>query len=176
MKERTPAIRRTREIALTALFLALSMIAFLLESLLPPPVPLVPWAKYGFANIFVLLTLFTLGRGRALLVLLAKCLFGGIFSGFLSVYYSLTAGLFSLLLGMLLYETCYRIFGLPAISAVCAAFHNLVQIVMAAILMSSPPLLWAAPFSACIGLCAGLVTGLCVWFILRILQKHGEFC
>lgn len=166
---------RTQKVALTALYLALSMTAFLLESLLPPPVPLVPWAKYGFANIFVLLALFTLGSWQAVLVLLAKCAFGGFFSGFLSVWYSLSAGLLSLLLGVLLYETCYRFFSLTAISAVCAAFHNLVQICMAAVLMSSPGLLWFGPLSAAVGLCAGLVTGLASYFVLRVLRKRVVF-
>lgn len=165
----------TRDLAKSAIFLGLAMVSFLLESLIPPPVPLIPWAKLGLSNIFVLLTLFCVGSWQAVIVLLAKCAFGGIFSGFLSLWYSLSAGTASLLLGLLLYHTCYRFFSLPGISALCAAAHNVVQVLMAVALTGSEGLLWFAPVSAAIGLVTGAVTGLCTYFALKAIRKHPKF-
>lgn len=166
---------KVRKLTQSAVFLALAMIAFLLEGLVPPPVPAVPWAKLGLSNIFVLMTLFVTGAPYALVVLLAKCLLGGIFAGFLSLWYSLSAGFVSLLAGLLLYRFCNRFFSLPAISAVCAALHNAVQVVMAVVLMGSTGLWYFLPLSAAIGLATGTVTGALAWFCLRFLRKFAYF-
>ena len=166
---------KVRNLAKTGILTALALIAFLLEGLVPPPVPAVPWAKLGISNVFLLLTLFLAGIPYAILALVCKCLIAGMVSGFLTVWYSLSAGAVSLAAGILLYRFAGRIFSLTAISGVCAAIHNAVQILMAILLTGTPQLAYYLPVSAAIGLVTGGIVGVLVWICLRALRKLSRF-
>ena len=137
--------------------------------------PAVPWVKWGFSQLFVLLTLFFAGVPYAFAVLIAKCLLGGMFSGFLSIWYSLAAGTASLLVGTVCFRFGSRFFGVPAVSAVSSAVHNAVQIVMAYLLMGSKGLLYFLPVSAALGMGTGALIGALAWFCLRFLLKREFF-
>ena len=71
-----------KKIAGTALLAAFALIAFLIESLLPPL--FLPGAKIGLANFFVFLALILYGGGAAAGVAAAKCLLGAVFGGNIS--------------------------------------------------------------------------------------------
>ena len=70
---------KTRKLALMALLTAIALTIFMIESQLPPPVP-IPGVKLGLANIITLVTMLLLGRkeaGAVLAVLLTSAALGG---------------------------------------------------------------------------------------------------
>ena len=84
-----------KNLTLCAVYSALATISFVLETLLPPLV--LPGARIGVSNLFILLATFTLGYWQGYFVLIVKCLLGSLFSANISaLIYSLSAGITSL--------------------------------------------------------------------------------
>ncbi len=166
-----------KNIAKTALFTALSLITFLIEAILPPILP-IAGAKLGLANVFVLLALLLLGEKEALVVLLGRTLLGSIFSGNpMSLLYSLSGGLVSLFSAVLLVRFASNRISVTAISVVSAVLHNLMQTLVASLLVGTKELLFYAPVLILAGVLAGTVTGLAAYFVLRIFisrKKNAE--
>ena len=90
-----------RKITLTAILTAISIIAFTIESLLPPLI--IPGAKLGLSNIFILLILLIIGEKYAFISLVIKVILGGLFSGNIStIMYSLPSNLIALFVQIIL--------------------------------------------------------------------------
>ena len=75
----------SRRIALSGLFLALALIVSLVESLIPPVVPALPYAKLGLGNVVLLACFLLVGAGEGCVVLVLKCLFAALYSGNISM-------------------------------------------------------------------------------------------
>ncbi|MCR5461335.1 MAG: Gx transporter family protein [Acetatifactor sp.] len=163
---------------LTALSLltAAALMIYAMESMLPTLIP-VPGIKLGLANVVTLITLKRLGVRDALLVLLARILLSACFFGsLLSLLYSLSGGLFCLLILWLVNRLLAGHY-LFLTSITGAIAHNLAQITVAFFLTSVGGVFVYLPFlmiSACL---TGLFTGLCAHFTLKNLPpfKNERF-
>lgn len=152
------------------LLTAAALMLFVLESALPPLVP-IPGIKPGLANIITLIVLQRYGIREAFPVLLCRILLSSFFySQAISLAYSLAGGLLCLLtmwgIGSLLhnkYLYLTSIFG--------ALSHNLGQLLAALLLTGSPAVLAYLPFLMVGGAVTGLFTGLCAHYALKYLPK-----
>ena len=159
-----------KKIALLGILAGLGLIAFMLESLIP--VPFLPGAKLGFANIFSLLALLLYGLPEALIVVTVRTVLGSLFAGNVSMLlYSLTAGLVSTCVSRLL------LCALPRVSFLCvsvagAIVHNLVQLFVYCALTGTALLFVYSPYLCLIGAGAGVVVGLAVTFVLKALPAR----
>lgn len=159
----------TQRLTALALFTALALAVFAIESMIPPLVP-VPGIKLGLANIITLVVLCNYSGKDALLVLFARILLSALLFGqAMSLLYSLAGGTLcfcamyltnKLLKGQFLFLT----------SILGAVFHNLGQIVVALLLTSTPGVLSYLPFLILSGMVTGLFTGLCAGFMNRCLR------
>ena len=150
-----------------ALLTAPSLILFLLEGLLPLPLP-VPGAKLGLAALVTLFALYTLPHMRdAFLVLLLRILLASFFGGGIApMLYSLAGGVLSFAaMALLKARTQLSIVG---ISAVGGFLHNTGQLAVAAAVMQTDALLIYAPVLGIAGILTGLAVGL---LTKQILQK-----
>lgn len=159
-----------KKIALLGILAGLGLIAFMLESLIP--VPFLPGAKLGFANIFSLLALLLYGLPEALIVVTVRTILGSLFAGNVSMLlYSLTAGLVSTCVSRLL------LCALPRVSFLCvsvagAIVHNLVQLFVYCALTGTALLFVYSPYLCLMGAGAGVVVGLAVTFVLKALPAR----
>ncbi|MGN0822894.1 MAG: Gx transporter family protein [Candidatus Gallimonas sp.] len=154
-----------KKIAFLALITGLGLIAFLIESLLPPL--FFPGAKIGLSNAFSLIALVLFGLPEALLVTTARTTLGSVFAGNPSqLLYSFTAGIACTLLSRALLCAIPKI-SLTCVSVVAAAAHNLVQLCVYCALSGTSLLFGYAPYLALIGAIAGAVVGLTVVYTLR---------
>ena len=153
--------------ARAALYTVLSLLMFLVESLFPPLFPFAPYIKPGLSNIFLLLALLTLGTGRTLLILCAKCLLAALFTSFFSVYYSLGAGLAAMLvMAGLLHVSRFRC-GIVTVSMAGAAVHNAVQLILYALLTRTGDIALMIPFSVPQSMVTGALVGITCFLIVR---------
>ena len=82
----------TKKITLCALLSTFALIVFMLEGLFPPII--IPGAKMGLSNVFILLGIIILGHWYGFAILLVKVVLGSVFAGNVSgIIYSLPAGL-----------------------------------------------------------------------------------
>ena len=71
---------KTRKLALMALFVAIALTIFMIESQLPPIAP-IPGVKLGLANVVTLTAMLILGRKEAGAILAVRILMGAVFAG-----------------------------------------------------------------------------------------------
>ncbi len=154
-----------KKIPALALLTALGLLAFLIESLLPPL--FIPGAKLGLSNIFSLLALLFYGLPEALLLVVARTVLGSLFAGNLSLLlYSLTAGVCSVLVARV------ATFAMPKLSVVCvsilsAVTHNCVQLAVYCALTGTALLLSYSPYLLLFGILSGAIVGLSVFFLIK---------
>ena len=151
-----------------ALLAALALIVSYIEFLLPLNVGL-PGIKLGLANIVVVLALYYLGPQYALLInliriALSALLFGSLFSGL----YALAGGLVSLGVMALLKKT--GLFSLTAVSMAGGAFHNLAQLIVAALVASTSDVFLYLPVLFIAGITTGIFNGIVCTLVLRKLK------
>lgn len=155
-----------KRISTLAVFTAMSLIMFLVESLFPPL--FLPGAKMGLSNIFSLLTLLVLGPVDALVVVLVRTTLGSMFSGNMStLIYSMSAGVVSIVVAIVLVYTLYPNVSVIAVSVVSAVMHNLTQNIVFCAVSSTPEMYSYMPYLALIGVVAGFVVGVAVLLIVR---------
>ena len=142
-----------------ALLTAVALTIFLVEMMIPPIVP-VPGVKLGLANIITLIAMMLIGPIDTLLILLARILLGGMFSGqIMSILYSLAGGLLCYLT-MLVLRRHITLRQIWAMSIAGAIAHNIGQIGVAILVTGTKELILYLPVLMVSGILAGLFTGL----------------
>lgn len=155
-----------KKITITACMSALSLIAFAIESLLPPL--FLPFCKLGISNVFILLSLICLSPAQAYITMIVKCVLGNLIVGNLStMIYSLTAGMVSLTVMVLLYVFLKKHLSVLCISIVSAITHNLVQNLVFCLITQTPKMFVYMPYLALLGILSGAIVGLAVELIIR---------
>ena len=158
-----------KKITTCAVLSALSVLAFLIEGLFPPLI--IPGARMGISNVFILFAVISLGVQYGFTVLIVKVLLGSLFSGNLSaIIYSLPAGLIALTLEVLLIYYCKNI-SIVAISVVGATVSILLQNLIFCLVTNSLEFLIYSPYLVLLGILAGVIVGLALYFVVKILPQ-----
>ncbi|MBO7390492.1 MAG: Gx transporter family protein [Clostridia bacterium] len=153
-----------KKAAQTAVLLAVALILGFVENLLPPIIPILPYAKIGLGNAAVLLALIWLGVPYAALIMLLKCVIIGLFSGAPTmILYSLGGGVLSFAVMALLLRLGAN--GVPAISAAGGIMHNVGQILVAIAFTGTAGIAVLLVYLALFGLIAGALIGVIVYFV-----------
>ncbi|MBO7344786.1 MAG: Gx transporter family protein [Clostridia bacterium] len=157
--------KRVFKLALAGLFASLATITFTLESLFPPII--IPGARMGLSNVFILLTALTLGYGYGVAVLAVKTLLGSLFSGNISaLMYSLPSGLIALTVQILLFYNIKKV-SLLAVSVLGAVVNIVLQNIVFCLITKTIEYLAYSPYLALIGVISGVIVGLCVYTVIK---------
>ena len=155
-----------KRVATVGVLTALSLISFMLESLLPPI--FLPGAKIGLSNIFTLVTLLMFGPIDAIILIIVRTTLGSLIVGNLvSLIYSLSAGVASLLVAIVLMQFVYPRISLISISITSAIVHNIVQVLVFCLLVNNMYMISYLPYFALIGMASGLIVGALVFLIIH---------
>lgn len=158
-----------KRIAVLGVLLAAASIVFLVESLVPPLLPVAPYVKIGLANCFVLFVIIYFGFWEGVVFLLVKNAVSALwsFSAFVLVFNA--AGSFAAFFVMyLLYRLLFPKVSIVAVSVVGAVFSNIARTCLAALVMETPSLYVQLPFVCAFSVLAGILVG-----ILTVLSvKH----
>ncbi|MDR2635150.1 MAG: Gx transporter family protein [Clostridiales bacterium] len=153
------------KIAETGIFLALALIVALLESLLPPLIPVLPYAKLGLTNIVLFACFITVGVWHGYAALVLKCLLAAVFAGNAGmIIYSLPSALAAYTAAVLLFNTGK--FSVAGTSALSGIIFNTVQVCVAAGLAGTAVFVYL-PYMTLAGAAAGLATGIICRFIIK---------
>lgn len=161
---------RIRKITTCALFSAIALTIWVVESLMPPLTP-IPGIKPGLANIVTVFTVYYLGAPYAAGVLAVRLVLGALLTGQVSaLLYGGPAGIAALLLAALLKKVLKEDY-IWVNSALSAVLHNTVQILVAWAVTHTAAILFYLPLLVIAGIVAGSFTGLCARFSLKALRK-----
>ena len=147
-------------------FTALALIFSYVETLIPIHIG-IPGVKLGLANLIVVIALYRMGVREAYVlsvvrVILAGFLFGNLFA----ILYSLAGGLLSLTVMVFLKKT--EKFSVLGVSMAGAVFHNIGQLIMAAIVLESLSITYYLP----VLMIPGIVTGLLIGIVANEMLKR----
>lgn len=147
-------------------FTALALIFSYVETLIPIHIG-IPGVKLGLANLIVVIALYRMGVREAYVlsvvrVILAGFLFGNLFA----ILYSLAGGLLSLTVMVFFKKT--EKFSVLGVSMAGAVFHNIGQLIMAAIVLESLSITYYLP----VLMISGIVTGLLIGIVANEMLKR----
>lgn len=163
---------RTSKLTIAAMLSCLALIFSYIEFLIPIDFGM-PGIKLGLANLLIVIALYGLEWKYALTINIVRITLSGLlFSGVFGVIYSLSGGLLSFLVMVILKKS--KKFSIVGVSMAGGVFHNLGQILMAAKLVSNIKIFYYFP----VLLFSGMATGILIGFIahyLAIKMPSGLF-
>ncbi|MBM6829049.1 Gx transporter family protein [Anaerotignum lactatifermentans] len=152
----------SKKIALCGLLTALAILMGYVEMLIPMPM-VVPGIKLGLANVIVVIAMYSLGPKTALFISLIRVILCGLlFAGFAGLLYSLAGAVCSFAVMALLYKT--EKMSITGVSIAGGVFHNVGQIIVAALVVENIKMAYYLPFL----LVSGVVTGFLIGTISRL--------
>ena len=166
-------MKKTKKIAVFALCVALAFVLSFLETLIPINIG-VPGVKIGLANMVVLAALYMLDKRAAFAISMIRILISGLlFSGAFSLLYSFTGGILSFLVMLLAMKS--EKLSILGVSVLGGAVHNIGQIIVAAIVMQTPRIVYYLPVLLISGALAGIVVGIISKIVVVRLIKIDKF-
>ncbi|MCK4226166.1 Gx transporter family protein [candidate division WOR-3 bacterium] len=162
-------------IAYISIFTAGAISLFVVESLIPQPIP---GMRLGLANIFILLVLLTFGFREALLVGILKSVVGSLIIARLltpSFLFSISGTIMSIIV-MALAVKYLKTVSLVGISILGAETHTFTQILIAAFLFFGKAsfVYLLVPF-VLLSLITGSITGMCTYWLYERTEGKIEF-
>lgn len=153
-------------VAYFGVFTALALIFSYVETLIPINLG-IPGVKLGLANLIIVVALYKMRLSEAYLLSVVRVLLAGfIFGNYFSIIYSLAGGLLSLTVMALLKK--WGGFGLQGISIAGGVFHNIGQLIVAAVVVETFSVTYYFP----VLLVAGLLTGLVIGIVAEMMLKR----
>lgn len=166
-------INKTKGLVLTALLFAIAIVLSIIENSLPSIVIGVSGVKLGLSNIAVMYTLFFLTRKQAFIVAILKSFFVFLTRGAIAGALSLTGGIMSLIIMIILMLIFKKKISYLIISIFGAVFHNVGQLFAVSFIFTSI-YIWAyLPVLLFAGVLAGIATSTLLKFILPAFEKLG---
>ena len=148
------------------MFTALALIFSYVETLIPVNLG-IPGVKLGLANLIIVVALYKMRLSEAYLLSVVRILLAGfIFGNYFSIIYSLAGGLLSLTVMALLKK--WGGFSLQGISIAGGVFHNIGQLIVAAVVVETFSVTYYFP----VLLVAGLLTGLVIGIVAEMMLKR----
>ena len=160
-----------KEIAMCGLFVAVALIFSYVESLLPLPMP-VPGFKLGFSNIAIISVLYLYGVKEAFFVNVTRIVLAAILFGHGNVqqfFFSLAGGMASL--GVMALLKRFDKFSVIGVSAVGGVVHNIAQVIIAILILSSVAIGYLIPVFIVIGVVTGVICGVAAKAFLRHVSR-----
>ena len=153
-------------VAYFGVFTLLALIFSYVETLIPVNLG-IPGVKLGLANLIIVVALYKMRLSEAYLLSVVRVLLAGfIFGNYFSIIYSLAGGLLSLTVMALLKK--WGGFSLQGISIAGGVFHNIGQLIVAAVVVETFSVTYYFP----VLLVAGLLTGLVIGIVAEMMLKR----
>ncbi|SMB80967.1 heptaprenyl diphosphate synthase [Desulfonispora thiosulfatigenes DSM 11270] len=157
-----------------AILVSIALVLHLVEAMLPNPFP-IPGAKLGLANIITLITLMLYGLKEGLIVAILRVILGSLMSGTFTgpaFLISLSAALSSTFL-MSIFLKFKNVFSPISVSIIGAITHNITQLFVVALLISTFNIYLYLPFLLLVAIPVGISTGYIAGLVKSHLDKLG---
>lgn len=159
----------TSKVTELGLLLAFSLILSYIETLLPVFVA-VPGMKIGLANVVTLLLLYREKKTVVFFFMILRVFITGfLFSGISGIIYGIAGGVFSIFL-MCVLKKC-KCFSVIGVSIAGGIFHNVGQILVAALIMENVRIFYYFIVLLLSGAVSGLLVGYLSYLIFQQMNK-----
>lgn len=158
-------------IAMMGLLYALALVLTGIEYLIPPLPMAPPGVKLGLANIITMYCLFFLSKKQMFLLVFLKSLFVLLIQGITAFMISLSGGLFSAAVMVLLVVIFKKKISYLIISISGAISHNIGQLVIASFLLGTNLFLYYLPLLIIAGVIMGYITGIALKILIPVFNR-----
>lgn len=160
-----------KKTAFMGIMLAVIMVLSVLEHMLPPIPLMPPNVKLGLSNIITMYCVFFIGKSHAVMLSVIKSAFVFLIRGPMSGFLSLSGGLLSIcVIVMLVYFFKDRL-SFITISIFGAISHNIGQITTFSLIMKTNLIFYYFPILLVSGIIMGIVTGTLLNVLLPVMHK-----
>lgn len=167
------AKRTARRVAVLAALLALASVLFIVESLLPPLLPMAPYVKIGLANAVVLFVIAVFGVCDGFIFILAKNLLTALITGgTFALAFNLAGSISAYLVMAGLYLALFPKISLLSVSVAGAVVNNIARTAVGVLLMEAKSLYLQLPVVSIFGACAGIIVGALTIFMVKYLPER----
>jgi len=161
-------MKKTKKVALLSMCVCLCLLLSFVESRIPP-LTAIPGVKLGLANIAVVFALYKLGSKEAVIVSVVRVFLAALlFGSAVSFLYSLAGGVLSLAVMLALKR--FTPFGETGVSVCGALSHNIGQICVACVLLSTGAIAYYLPFLMLSGTVSGVLIGIVSAIMIKRIQ------
>jgi heptaprenyl diphosphate synthase len=164
-------IPKTKLLVLTALLFAVALVLSIAEHSFPPIFTAVPGVKLGLSNIPVMYALFFLDKKPAFMIAILKGFYVLITRGFIAGILSLSGGILSLLIMLLLYVIFRERISYFVLSIFGAVFHNIGQFTVISLIYTNIYLWVYLPVLLISGVLAGMATSVLLRLIMPAFNR-----
>lgn len=161
---------QTRRIVLTGLLFAVAMILTFIENMIPFPMP-VPGIRLGLSNIVTMYALFFMKKRTAFELVFMKALFVFLTRGAIASLLSLSGGLASILVMLLVMLLTRRQASVLLLSVVGAVVHNAGQLGAVSLIYTNVWVWGYLPVLFIAGILAGVATSVLLKVTLPALKR-----
>ena len=161
---------QSKKRAYYGLFAALAIMMGYVELLIPLPIG-IPGVKLGLANIIIVILLYFMDARAAVFVSVVRVILSGLmFAGFAGLLYSLSGAILSLIamIGMHKIDK----FSVIGVSIGGGIFHNVGQILVAALVVENAKLFYYLPILMISGIVTGAIIGIVAQLALVYLKRN----
>ncbi|MCM1514031.1 MAG: Gx transporter family protein [Anaeroplasma bactoclasticum] len=161
--------KETKRFAILSIMIGLSLVLSYVDSLIPIVVT-IPGIKLGLANIATIYVLYRLGIKEAIIVSILRVFLSALLFGtVVTLSYSLVGATLSLLTMIVLKHM--GSFHAITISITGAVMHNIGQIGVAILIMSTKEIIYYLPILVITGVISGIGVGLLAILVLKYTQN-----
>ena len=163
----------TKKITTAGIFVALAIGLAFIERLIPVNFG-VPGIKLGLANIVTVTSLFIMGPVYAIVIQITRIILSTLLFGSpAGLIYSLSGGLLSVAVMILIVKIPRPVFSIVAISVAGAVFHNIGQILAASFVVMNLNLAFYLPVLMISGVATGVFVGFTSRYLVKALDRSG---
>lgn len=164
--------RSAKRIAALGVLLALASVMFIVESLIPPLLPMAPYVKIGLANSVVLFVIAVFGARDAFVFVLLKNAITALAVSPFVLPFNLAGSLCAYAVMAALYAAVFPKVSLVSVSVAGAVFSNIARTAVAVLLMQAESLYIQFPFVCAFSVLAGIVIGVLTTFLIKYLPER----
>jgi len=164
-------LNKTQMLVLTSMIFAAALVLAIVENMLPPLPIAVPGVKFGLSNIAVMYALFFLGKKQAYTIGILKAVFVFITRGGIAGLLSLSGGILSITVMLLLMAVFRDRITYLILSIFGAVFHNVGQFIVITVIYTGMNMWAYFPVLLISGIAAGIVTSTLLRFIMPAFNR-----
>ncbi|ERI90119.1 heptaprenyl diphosphate synthase component I [Clostridiales bacterium oral taxon 876 str. F0540] len=164
-------MKKIQKLTFISVLVAQALILYLVERMLPVPF-IAPGAKLGLSNIITVVCLYIFNLRDTFTVIILRIILSTLFGGSLSSFlYSISGGILSFLAMYFIKRLGKDYISIIGVSITGAFFHNLGQILVAALVINNMNIIVYLPVLSIAGIGTGFFVGITARYLMAYVRK-----
>lgn len=169
-------MKQTKHLIYMSLLVAMALVLHLVERSIPVPF-MTPGAKLGLANLVTVIALYTLDKKSDVAkIIVTRSILSAIFGGSVSgLMYGSMGAFLSFIIMLVIKESLKEKVSIIGVSAAGAVFHNIGQLLVAALIVQNIGVMLYLPVLSLAGIVTGIFVGMAANYTVAHMYKLPFF-